>query len=99
MTIRKSIKVERPPELSFKVFCEQIGQWWPKGPSFGGKNLADMFIEGRVGGRLYEVYDDGTEFEIGRVTTYQPPAVVAFHLARAELGGGDAGRSSIHRRG
>ncbi len=44
MTIRKSIKVERPPEISFKVFCEQIGRWWPKGPSFGGKILADMFI-------------------------------------------------------
>ncbi len=37
-----------------------------------------LFIEARVGGRFYEVYDDGTEFEIGRVTTYQPPAVVAF---------------------
>jgi hypothetical protein len=70
VTIRKSIKVERPPEISFKVFCEQIGRWWPKGPSFGGKILADMFIEARVGGRFYEVYDDGTEFEIGRVTTY-----------------------------
>ena len=78
MTILKSIKVDRPPEISFKVFCEQIGQWWPKGPSFGGKILADMFIEARVGGRFYEVYDDGTEFEIGRVTAYQPPAVVAF---------------------
>jgi uncharacterized protein YndB with AHSA1/START domain len=78
MTIHKAIRVERPPELSFKVFCEQIGQWWPKGPSFGGKNLIDMFIESRVGGRFYEVYDDGTEFEIGRVTMYQPPAVVAF---------------------
>jgi hypothetical protein len=26
MTISKSIRVERPPEISFKVFCEEIGQ-------------------------------------------------------------------------
>ena len=37
-----------------------------------------MFIEGRVGGRFYELYADGTEFDIGRVTTYQPPTRVAF---------------------
>jgi uncharacterized protein YndB with AHSA1/START domain len=78
MTIRKSIKVERPPEIAFTVFCEEIGQWWPKGPSFGGKRLTDMFIEGRVGGRFCEQYEDGTQFEIGRVTAYQPPTVVAF---------------------
>jgi uncharacterized protein YndB with AHSA1/START domain len=78
MTIRKSIWVERPPEISFRVFCEEIGQWWPKGPSFGGKDLKDMIIEGRVGGRFHEVYADGSEYEIGRVTEYRPPAVVAF---------------------
>ena len=78
MTIRKSIKVERSPEISFKAFCEEIGQWWPKGPSFGGKDLADLRIEGRVGGRFYERYTDGTEFNIGQVTAYQPPTLVAF---------------------
>ena len=78
MTIRKSIKVERSPEISFKAFCEEIGQWWPKGPSFNGKILADMCIEGRVGGRFYELYTDGTEFDIGQVTAYRPPTLVAF---------------------
>jgi uncharacterized protein YndB with AHSA1/START domain len=78
MTIRKSIKVERPPELSFKAFCEEIGQWWPKGPSFEDKHLSDMIIENRVGGRFYEKHDDGSEYEIGRVTAYQPPSIVAF---------------------
>jgi len=78
MTLRKSIRVERPPQTAFKVFCEEIGQWWPKGPSFGGKVLADMRIEGRVGGRFYERYGDGTEYDIGQVTAYQPPGRVAF---------------------
>jgi uncharacterized protein YndB with AHSA1/START domain len=78
MTIRKSVRIERPVQIAFKVFCEQIGQWWPKGPSFGGKVATNIIIEGRVGGRFYQVYDDGIEFEIGRVTAYQPPMIVAF---------------------
>ena len=78
MTIRKSIRVERSPEITFKVFCAEIGQWWPKGPSFGGKNLTNVILEGHIGGRFYEQHADGSEYEIGRVTAYQPPAMVAF---------------------
>ncbi|MGH7916880.1 MAG: hypothetical protein ACREQE_05380, partial [Candidatus Binataceae bacterium] len=70
MTIRKSIRVERPPEVSFRLFCEEIGRWWPKGPSFSGKNLTDMVIEARIGGRFYERYADGSEYQIGQVTAY-----------------------------
>ena len=75
MTIRKSIRVERAPEISFRVFCEHISEWWPGG--FGGKD-AKLFMEGRVGGRFYERRADGTEYQIGQVTAYQPPSVVAF---------------------
>ena|SRR6266404_5819527 len=78
MTIRKSIKIERSPAISFRVFCEEIGRWWPKGPSFNGKLLKDLVLEGRIGGRFYERYADGTEYEIGRITAYRPPELVAF---------------------
>src|SRR5713226_345103 len=80
MTIRKSITVNRPPQIAFKVFCEEIGEWWPlkQGFSFGRERAKDIFIEARVGGRFYERFTDGTEFEVGRVTAYRPPAVVAF---------------------
>ncbi len=75
MTIRKSIRVERAPEVSFRVFCEEIGAWWPGG--FGGKDTR-LAMETRVGGRFFEIRTDGTEYEIGRLTAYQPPNVVAF---------------------
>ncbi|HLW71720.1 MAG TPA: SRPBCC domain-containing protein [Candidatus Binataceae bacterium] len=74
MTIRKSIKVERSPEVSFRIFCEEMSQWWPGG--FGKETKA--FIEKRVGSRYFERSPDGAESEIGRVTAYQPPALVAF---------------------
>jgi uncharacterized protein YndB with AHSA1/START domain len=75
MTIHKSIWVGRSPEISFKVFCEEMAQWWPGG--FGGKD-SKLFLEREVGGRFYERRADGTEYEIGRVTAYQPPSIVAF---------------------
>ncbi len=80
MTIRKSISVARPPQVAFRVFCDEIGKWWPlkQGFSFGRERAKDIFIEGRVGGRFYERFTDGTEFEVGRVTAYQPPSIVAF---------------------
>jgi uncharacterized protein YndB with AHSA1/START domain len=75
MTIRKSIWIGRAPETSFRVFCEEMAQWWPGG--FGGED-SRMFLEREVGGRLYERRADGTEYQIGRVTGYQPPSLVAF---------------------
>jgi len=75
LTIRKSIRVARAPEISFKVFCEEIGMWWPGG--FGGKDTR-LAMETRVGGRFFEKRPDGTEYEIGRLTAYQPPQLVAF---------------------
>jgi uncharacterized protein YndB with AHSA1/START domain len=75
MTIRKSIRVERSPDISFRVFCEEISQWWPSG--FSGKG-SKVLLECEVGGRFYERRPDGSEYEIGRVTSYEPPRIVAF---------------------
>ena len=75
MTIRKSIIVNCSPETSFKVFCDDMSQWWPGG--FGGKD-AKVFLDGRVGGRFFERRSDGSEYQIGKVTSYQPPSFVAF---------------------
>jgi uncharacterized protein YndB with AHSA1/START domain len=74
MTIRKSIWLGRPSETSFRVFCEDVSEWWPRGFADGSK----LFLDRCVGGRLFERRPDGTEYEIGRVTAYQPPSIVAF---------------------
>jgi|SRR6516162_6942921 uncharacterized protein YndB with AHSA1/START domain len=75
MTIRKSIWLARSPEISFKVFCEEMTTWWPGG--FGGKDTK-LFLETKVGGRFYERHPDGSEYTIGRVTDYRPPSLVGF---------------------
>jgi uncharacterized protein YndB with AHSA1/START domain len=80
MTIRKSIRVARSPEMAFRIFTQEIGRWWPlkEGFSFGGEKAKDIFIEGRVGGRFFERFTDGTEYEVGRITAFEPPHTVAF---------------------
>jgi uncharacterized protein YndB with AHSA1/START domain len=80
MTIAKTIHVKRAPRDAFRLFTEEIGKWWPlqEGFSHGGERAKEIFLEGRVGGRFYERFVDGTELEVGRVTVYEPPSVVKF---------------------
>jgi hypothetical protein len=58
-----------------ELFTDRIGEWWPldEGYSFGGDRANEVFLEARVGGRLYERYTDGEEFDIGRVTDCEAP--------------------------
>jgi uncharacterized protein YndB with AHSA1/START domain len=45
-------------------------------PRIGGER-SKIFLEARVGGRFYESHPDGTEYEVGRVTIYEPPSLIA----------------------
>ena len=80
MTIRKSVHVKRPVEKTFQLFTEGIGKWWPlkEGFSFDTQRAADILLEGRIGGRFFERFSDGEEFEIGVVTAYTPPYRIVF---------------------
>jgi uncharacterized protein YndB with AHSA1/START domain len=80
MNIRKSIAVRCPPEQAFRIFTREIRQWWPldRGFSFGRERAKEIFLDDREGGRLYERFMDGSEFEIGRVTRCEPPHLILF---------------------
>ena len=71
--VRKSIFVNAPPERAFAVFTDGIGRWWPKTHKIGQADLDRPVIEPREGGRWYELDVDGSECEIGRVLTWDPP--------------------------
>ena len=89
MTIRKSIHVKRPVERTFRLFTEDIGKWWPlkEGFSFGGERAAEVFLEGREGGRFFERFADGEEFDVGLVTAYVPPTRIVFTWKAPEWDG------------
>ncbi|MEZ4300590.1 MAG: SRPBCC domain-containing protein, partial [Polyangiaceae bacterium] len=76
---RVSILVRVPVDVAFRVFTEQIDQWWRRGPRFrvAGRNQGILFLEPRAGGRLYESFEAQGEtrvFETGKVTVWEPPS-------------------------
>ena len=90
MTIRKSIHVKRPVERTFRLFTEGIGRWWPlkEGFSFGRERAGEIFLEPREGGRFFERFTDGEEFQVGVVTACTPPSRIVFTWSPPEWGAG-----------
>jgi uncharacterized protein YndB with AHSA1/START domain len=82
LTIRKQLVVDAPAERAWRVFAQNMGAWWPRDHHVGSAPLADCVIEPRVGGRWYEVGDDGRECDWGKVLAWDPPRrlVLAWQL-------------------
>jgi uncharacterized protein YndB with AHSA1/START domain len=80
--IRKTLRVKAPQEKAFSVFTAGMGRWWLKGHSLLASPQADVLIEPRPGGRWYEVGEDGSEQNWGRVLAWEPPnrIVLAWQL-------------------
>lgn len=73
-----SVLVKVPPEDAFRIFTEEIDQWWRSGMKYRvfGKKRSVVHLESKVGGRLFESVDgpSGTKvIETGRVTAWEPP--------------------------
>jgi hypothetical protein len=70
-----AVSVAATPARAFAVFTEQIGQWWRHNGlfQFGDGRTGTLAFEPGPAGRLVETYADGTEFEIGRIRSWEPP--------------------------
>ncbi|WP_394827841.1 SRPBCC family protein [Pendulispora albinea] len=74
-SVRKTVMVQAPQEIAFRVFTEKLGTWWPLGSHKIGKTKAvDAVIEPRQGGRWYERGDDGSTCTWGKVLAWEPHA-------------------------
>ena len=72
--IRKSVRVNVPVERAFEAFTDGITSWWPLAThSYGGDKATAAVFEGRVGGRMYERQEDGTEADWAEVVAWEPP--------------------------
>jgi uncharacterized protein YndB with AHSA1/START domain len=80
--LRMSFEVECSIEHAFDTWTAQIGRWWPADHSYSGEAGLSVFLEGRVGGRIYERTSSGREHEWGQITTWDPPRrlVYLWHL-------------------
>ena len=72
--VRQSTIVRSDVEHTFDAFVRTIGAWWPVEPlSLGGARVTDVTAEPRLGGRIYETWDDGTTVDWGEVLAWEPP--------------------------
>lgn len=75
----KEVSVSAPPARAFEVFTAEIGAWWPaQTHSVEPDRVRDVVLEGRAGGRILEVWEDGTELSWGEVELWDPPRRVRF---------------------
>ena len=72
--IRKVVLVDFTPEEAFDLFTARIASWWPvRTHSYGGDRVTNVVLEPQVGGRLYELTEDG-EQDWASVLAWEPPA-------------------------
>lgn len=71
--IRKRLEIKASPERAFEVFTGAMGQWWPASHSVLGAPRKTVVIEPQVGGRWYEIAEDGSTCDWGDVAAWEPP--------------------------
>jgi len=82
-----SLRVAATPERAFAAFTDEIAAWWrpnglfrltPAGPGV-------MAFEPGPSGRLVERHAGGGEYEVGRITVWDPPANLVFQWRPASF--------------
>jgi uncharacterized protein YndB with AHSA1/START domain len=77
--VLRSVTVECTPEHAFRVFTEQVGDWWPlEKYSIYGEDVAGAWFEPGADGRIVERSKAGDESNWGEILIWEPPTRVAF---------------------
>jgi hypothetical protein len=72
--VHASTLVRSDIEHTFDVFVRTIGAWWPIERMSGGRERVHaVAFEPRVGGRVYETWDDATTVDWGEIVAWEPP--------------------------
>jgi uncharacterized protein YndB with AHSA1/START domain len=72
--VRKSIRVNAAQAHAFEVFTSGIGRWWPRHATIGTAPMKEVVLEPRLGGRWYELAEDGSQAKVGEILVWEPPA-------------------------
>lgn len=78
----KTRTVRLPIEQAFELFTRRMGEWWPLAThSVAGERVVELRFEERIGGRLLEISDDGSECSWAEVLAWDPPhrLVLSWH--------------------
>jgi uncharacterized protein YndB with AHSA1/START domain len=74
LAVRRSITVEAPIERAFEVFTDGFDRWWPRSHHLiQGVAMRTAVLEPKPDGRWYELNEDGSTCDWGRVLAWEPP--------------------------
>lgn len=71
--VSKSIRVNATQAHAFEVFTAGLGRWWPREHGIGKKPMKAVVMETRLGGRWYELSEDGSQATVGNIIVWEPP--------------------------
>ena len=71
--VHKAIHVRAPQAHAFEVFTAGLSKWWPRDHGIGKPPMKMPKFEPWLGGRWYEISEDGSEADVGRVLIWEPP--------------------------
>ncbi|WP_168791134.1 SRPBCC family protein [Paraburkholderia aromaticivorans] len=89
--VQVSLRVAASPQRAFDVFTREIGAWWRPNqlfqftPQSAGVLSFEPAEQAGGQGRLVETQADGSVFEIGRVTAWEPGERLAFGWRQASF--------------
>lgn len=75
-----ALRVPASPSRTFEAFTGEIASWWQPSGLFQLTRRGDgrLAFEPGVGGRLLTKFADGEEFEIGRISVWEPGKRLVF---------------------
>jgi uncharacterized protein YndB with AHSA1/START domain len=83
--VTSSVTIRAPKEKVFAAYVEHIDEWWPRQGvkyrfTFAPREIdpKNILFEPKLGGAFYEIFADGTRFDIGRITEWSPPDKFAY---------------------
>ena len=68
-----SFEVAVPAERAFAIWTSRFASWWPLDHTVTAERGLTVVLEPRLGGRLYERTANGTEYDWGEITEWDPP--------------------------
>jgi uncharacterized protein YndB with AHSA1/START domain len=82
-----SLRVPADPMRSFEVFTQAIDSWWQPSGLFkvGATGDGRLAFEPGQGGRLFTTFEDGSTFEIGRISVWEPGKRLVFAWRQANF--------------
>ena len=82
-----ALRVPAAPLRAFEVFTREIAAWWQPSGLFRVSDAGDgrLQFESGQGGRLVTTFEDGTEFEIGRISVWDPGKRLVFAWRQASF--------------